>query len=146
MTAKKITPLLLAIIIIGTFVLVQPVSAATTEVKIYNRPGNEESSFSSNSNDEYLEIIARLYVDGEWRSMRNLRFEVYDPQGRELFHVNRQTSFITGYTEIAIWNRDLLEWESGDYKVKVVYDGNEGKGWPAASKTAIIHHTKIRRH
>jgi hypothetical protein len=122
---------------------VQPVSAATSEVKIFDKHADEASSFSSTSNDEVLEIYAALHVDGEWRALRNLRFEVYDPEGKQLFNVKHLTSFITGYTGIVIWNCDLLEWKSGDYTVKVSYGGNEGKGWPAASTTATIHQTKL---
>jgi hypothetical protein len=143
MTGKRITPILLAVIIIGTFVLVQPVSAATSEVKIYDYAGNEVSSFSSTSNDEELEINAALYVDGEWRALRNLRFEVYDPEGKQLFDVTRLTNLFTGYAVIRIRENYLSEWKTGDYTVKVSYEGNEGKGWPAASTTATIHHTKL---
>ncbi len=140
MTGKKITPILLAVIIIGAFLLVQPVSAATSEVKIFDTNAYEVNSFSSTPHDEVLEIYAALHVDGKWRALRNLRFEVYDPEGKQLFNAKRLTIFITGYTGIGIWNRDLREWKSGDYTVKVIYEGNAGKGWPAASTTATIHH------
>jgi hypothetical protein len=143
MTGEKIASILLVVIIIGTFVLVQPVSAATSEVKIYDRAGNEVSSFSSTSNDEELEINAALYVDGDWRIYRYLQFEAYDPEGKQLFDVKRITRLLTGYAVIRIRNNYLSEWKTGDYTVKVSYEGNEGKGWPAASKTAIIHHTKF---
>lgn len=86
--------------------------------------------------------LCKVYVDGEWRAWRDLDFDVYDPNGRQLFHVERLTSFITGWNGIGIWNNHLSEWETGDYTVKVSYSGNEDKGWPAASATAVIHHIK----
>jgi len=142
MDFKKIMPILIVLVMVGALAGVQSASAATSRVAIANSNGDEVSSFSSDSNMECLEIYARLYVDGEWRALRNLDFDVYDPKGVPLFHVKRLTSFITGWTGIGIWNRDLLEWETGDYSVKVSYSGNEGKGWPAASTTAVIHHVK----
>jgi len=47
-----------------------------------------------------------------------------------------------GYTGIGIWNYKLSEWKPGNYIVKVSYPGNEEKGWPATSTSAVIHHNK----
>jgi len=146
MEFKKIMSILIVLVMVGALVGLQSASAATSRVAIYNERLSEVYSFSSVTNDEYLQMVARLYVDGEWKSMRNLDFEVYDPRGASLFSVKRQTSFITGYASIAIWNRDLVEMESGDYTLKVSYSGNEGKGWPAATATAVIHHTNLIHH
>jgi hypothetical protein len=103
---------------------------------------NEVTSFHSTQSDEVLEIYARLYIDGEWKAWRDLDFDVYDPQGKKIIHCERLTSMISGYTGIGIWSNDLHTWKPGDYTIKVSYEGNEANGWPAASKTAVIHHTK----
>lgn len=142
MDFKRIMPLIILLIMVGALVGVQTASAADTRVAISDSNAQEVTSFSSTSNDDCLEIYARLYVDGEWKAWRNLEFDVYDPNGKKLFHVKRLTSFITGYTAIGIWNKDLSSWETGDYTVKVSYAGNDDKEWPPASATAVIHHTQ----
>jgi len=91
---------------------------------------------------KFWKIYAGLYVDGEWKAWRDLDFDVYDPQGKKIIHCERLTSMISGYTGIGIWSNELTTWKPGDYTVKVSYVGNEEKGWPAAPKTAVIHHTK----
>jgi len=91
---------------------------------------------------KFWKIYAGLYVDGEWKAWRDLDFDVYDPQGNKIIHCERLTSMISGYTGIGIWSNELPTWKPGDYTVKVSYVGNEEKGWPAAPKTAVIHHTK----
>ncbi|MTK13356.1 MAG: hypothetical protein F8N39_15100 [Clostridiaceae bacterium] len=136
-------PIVIVLIMVGALVGVQSASATTSRVSICNSNSDEVSSFNSTSNDECLEIYARLYVDGEWRALRTMEFYVYGPNGEVLFHIQRLTSFITGYTGIGIWNYDLSRWKTGDYTVKVIYPGNEGKGWPETSTQAVIHHTNF---
>lgn len=142
MDFKKIMPIFIVLIMVLALVGVQSVSAATSQVVIYDGDRHEASSFISTTKEECLEIYARLYVDSQWRVWRNLEFDVYDPNGEQLFHVKRLTSPITGYTGIGVWNNDLLKMKTGDYTVKVSYGGNEKEGWPPASATAVIHHTK----
>ena len=141
MELKKYMPMMFVIIILA-FMVVQPVSAATTRIAIYDANSNDVTSFHSTQDDEVLEIYARLYVDGEWKAWRDLSFDIFDPKGNKIIHCDRITSMINGYAGIGIWNMDLTGWKPGNYTVKVSYAGNEENGWPATSTTAVIHHTK----
>jgi hypothetical protein len=141
MELKKYMPMMFVIIILA-FMALQPVSAATTRIAICDANSNEVTNLHSTQDDEVLEIYARLYVDGEWKALRDLDFDVYDPKGNKIIHCERMTSMFNGYTGIGIWNMHLSRWEPGDYTVKVSYAGNEENGWPATSTKAVIHHTK----
>ena len=142
MDFKKIMLIFIVMIMVGALIGIHAVSAATSRVAICDSNSDEVSSFHSSSNDESLQIYARLYVDGEWKAWRNLDFDIYDPSGNQLFHVTSLTSFVTGYAGVGIWINHLYELETGDYTVIVSYGGNEDKGWPATSTTAVIHRTK----
>jgi len=143
MDFKKIMHILLVLVMIGALIGVQTAYAATSRVALCRDFGGEKyevDEFFANNNDYCLEIYARLYVDGEWRAWRELDFDIYDPQGNPIKHCIRLTGLFNGYTGIGIFNEDLSKWKTGEYTVKVSYSGNEGKEWPAASNTAVIHY------
>lgn len=142
MDSKKIMPIFIVMIMVGALIGIQATSAASSRITISNSNNEEVTSFYTTSHDEPLTIQARLYVNGEWRACRCLYFDVYDPKGKGLLHIKRLTSFVDGYTAIGIWGNVLSRWEPGDYTVKVSYPGNDGKGWPPTSATAVIHHKK----
>lgn len=131
------------IIMMGAFIGIQPASAATSQVVIYDELCNgyykEVNSFTSNQNDADLEITAKLYADGQWRSWGWLSFDVYDSFGIKKFHEDRLTALFDGYASVNIESNYLSEWNPGDYTVTVSYGGNPDNEWPAVSKSAVIH-------
>jgi hypothetical protein len=140
MDFKKMMPLFILLIMAGALVEIQTASAATSHIAIFNSKYEEVTSFSTTKDDDGLEIYARLYVDGEWRALRNLDFDVYGINGQQLIHISRLTSLIGGYAEMEIWSNYLYKWKPGDYTVIVHYYGNEDKGWPETSTSVVIHH------
>ena len=148
MDFKKMMPLLVVLVMIGALVGVDTASATTSRIAICNSNAEEVSSFNSTSNDECLDIYARLYVDGEWRVLRTMEFYVYSPDGVYLLYFQRLTNLFTGYAGIRIWNPELFSWKTGTYKVKVSFPGtgSEGywHGWPEASTEVVIHHTNLK--
>lgn len=133
-------PIFIVFITVGALIGVQSASSApTSRIAICNSNGVEVSEFYSTCNDKYLDIYAKLYVDDEWRILRDLTFDITDSEGNSLFHLERITSF-TGYCGLGIYYEDLKKMDPGDYNVKVSYGGNEKKGWPPATSTAVIHH------
>lgn len=143
MEFKKITPIMMIIIMMGAFIGIQPASAATSQVVIYDKIGNdyykEVSSFTRNTNGADLEIIAQLSVNNQWRSWRWLSFDVYDSFGQQNFHEDRLTALLDGYASVIIGSEELSEWNPGEYTVTVSYGGNPSNEWPKASKSALIH-------
>ncbi len=123
-------------------IIIPPSSAATSHIAICNNNYSEVTSFNTNQKDECLKIYAKLYINGEWKGCRDLDFDVYDPTGNQLLHFESLTSSLNGYKGMGIWSNKLSEWLPGNYTVKVSYAGNEAKGWPATTSTAVIHHSK----
>ena len=137
---------------VGALIGVQTASAATSRIVLYGNSHDrapweafstryEATSFNSTTADICLDAYARLYVDDEWRAWRYLDFNIYDSKGNLIFNITRSTSILNGYVAIGLGNDYLCRWNPGDYILNVSYPGNERKGWPATSTTAIIHHT-----
>jgi hypothetical protein len=141
MDFKRIMPLFIVFIMVGALIGIPAASAATSHIALCNSNGNEVSTFNSTKSDDPLKMYARLYVDGEWKALRYLEFDLYDSTGKHLIHYYYYTSFITGYARIFLWNNEFSTRKTGDYQVVVSYKGNNDNGWPKTSTTAVIHRT-----
>ena len=138
MEFKKFVPIIIVIVSMS-FVAISPVSAATSSIVLQDYNGNVLNSFSTSQDDDCLEILGYLYVDGEWKGGQKLNFDVFDSIGYNFIHYDGITKNETGYSCMTIMNY-VLDWEPGDYTLRVSYGGNEDKGWPATSTTAVIKH------
>ncbi|UTB32361.1 MAG: hypothetical protein NKF70_12860 [Methanobacterium sp. ERen5] len=134
----KIVPMLAVMAMMAVFVVsMQPASAAhQTVLKAYNYdpydpPGNELGKEMTIKKGDVLDISATLHVDGanpQW--FRWIHYYVYDPKGNQIVNEERNSGF-GGIARCWINSRD---WETGTYKISLIYWGNEEDGYPSADK------------
>ncbi len=138
MDLKRIVPLLAIMVMMGVWVCsMQPASAAhQTTIKAYNYdwndpPGEEIGSDFVINKGEALDISATLHVDGggqQW--FRYLQYYVYNSTGDQIINQERNSGF-GGLARCWINSRN---WETGTYKINIVYLGNDDDGYPRAVK------------
>lgn len=127
----------------GVFlVAMQPASATSkTEIKVYKYdiyapPGTElDKDFYIKKGDP-LDLAATLHVNGgnpQW--FRNIHLKVYNSKGEQLVN-QKQTSSFGGE---ALFYVKTKNWDSGTYKICMIYEGNKRDGYPRAEKEIILH-------
>ena len=143
MELKKIVPILAIMAMMCMCVVsMQPATAAhQTVLKAYeyeplNPPGKELGNEIYILKGYHLDIGSTLHVDGgspQW--FRHIHFYVYNASGDQIVNEERNTGF-GGIVRCWI---DSSKWDSGTYKISVVYLGNDRFGYPRANKDITLH-------
>ncbi len=143
MDLKKIISILAVMSVIGVFlVAVQPATAAkTTEIKAYYYnaflpPGAEINTDMYVNKSADIDISATLHVNGgkpQW--FRYMHCYIYNSKGELIVHEERNS----GFGGIARFWVDKRKWNTGTYKISIIYWGNSRYGYPRADKNITLH-------
>lgn len=142
MSWKRKVPVLALAMMCLFMIGAQAVSAAhTTEVKgygydPYDPPGEELGTDWYIKKGEDIDVAATLHVDGgnpQW--FRWMHFYVYNSKGDQIVNEERNTGF-GGVSRCWINSKD---WEIGNYKLCIIYWGNEDDDYLRADKEVMIH-------
>ena len=143
MDLKKKIPIMALIAMMSIFMVGMPaVSAAhTTKVKGYtynpnNPPGDELGADLFIKKGDATDLAATLHVDGgnpQW--FRYIHFYVYNSNGDQIVNEERNS----GFGGVARCWINSKGWEPGNYKISIIYWGNDDDGYPRADKEVILH-------
>lgn len=139
---SKITPILVILIVLGICSILQPISAVTSEIKLYDQNHEELTTheITFNKTPIYineslsfpeLSLYARLFIDGSWKPFRFLNIGWRGPYGT-VFSGTYRTDLFTGYVFVGLRLDNLNTVRPGLYLLSVGYEGN--KDWPAVTK------------
>jgi hypothetical protein len=143
MYLKKTIPILAIIAMMSVFMgAMHPASASsTTEVKAYiynphHPPGTELGKEITIKRGQALDIAGTVHINGgkpKW--YRYIHFNVYNPKGNQIVDEER----IAGYSGVVHYKINTKKWNTGTYKLCVIYWGSDNGDYPRADKEITLH-------